>query len=269
MLQSFLPGDGTLEQKAFVREETAFNLIHTISAAPESRRLRSGDGRLVFAQSPGRNGWLWLSPELEPPERERLLGELDEALADELLPGVSGSPDAAPSFAARHGARTGRGTRVGMVMEAYAAPALLPPTGVSGRMRLFGSDERELAAEFLAGMVRDVYGELADAAGQLATADTLIRAAKLYLWEDGGEPSAMAGYGGASPRHGRINAVYTPPDRRRKGYGSALVAGVAGRIAGQGLVPMLYADCAYPDSNRVYRRLGFQPAGVIADIKFA
>ncbi|QJC52349.1 GNAT family N-acetyltransferase [Paenibacillus albicereus] len=266
-MRPYRPGDGTLEQEPFARQETAFNLIHAISAVPESRRLRSADGRLVFAQSPGRNGWLWLSPELGPQERERRLDELDEALADALLPGVSGSPDEAERFAARHGARTGRRPRVSMVMEAYEAPALRPPSGVSGRMRLFRADERELAAEFLAGMVRDVYGEPADAAGQLATADTLIRADKLYAWEDGVEPSAMAGYGGASPRHGRINAVYTPPERRRRGYGGALVAAVAGRIAAQGLVPMLYADLAYPDSNRVYRRLGFEPAGVIADIK--
>ncbi|SDT43911.1 hypothetical protein SAMN05444162_4298 [Paenibacillaceae bacterium GAS479] len=300
MLQPFEREDEVLSQDSFSREETVFNLIHTISASPDSWRLKSSDGRMIFAQTPGRNGWLWLDPELTEPEMLARMQELNDVLmtratsqqatmdrtspeqsppapgladktlsdnASAQLPGISAKPHIARLFADLY-AGAGCWTS-SMTMEAYHCPSVNPPCGVKGGMQRVEAAERYVAAEFLAGMVRDVYGKPADGQGQLTVADNLIRDGRLFFWiGDTGEPSAMAGIGGISPRHGRINAVYTPPDRRRRGYCSALVAEVSGLLVERGLIPMLYADCVNPDSNKVYRSIGFQPAGKIEDIQF-
>ncbi|OXM15902.1 GNAT family N-acetyltransferase [Paenibacillus herberti] len=278
MLQPFEPEDEVLSQESFSRDEAAFNLIHTISASSDSWRLKSPDGRMIFAQTPGRSGWLWLDPELAEQEMLARMQELKNALMTRAtlqeaaptsfeLPGISAKPHIARLFSDLY-AGVGCWTS-SMTMEAYHCPIVNPPRGVKGGMQRVEATERLLAAEFLAGMVRDVYGKPADGQGQLTVADNLIRDGRLFFWiGDTGDPSAMAGIGGTSPRHGRINAVYTPPDRRRRGYCSALVAEVAGLLVERGLIPMLYADCVNPDSNKVYRSIGFQPAGKIEDIKF-
>lgn len=82
----------------------------------------------------------------------------------------------------------------------------------------------------------------------------------LWLREVDGTPVAMAGAGGPTPNGIRIGAVYTPPDRRRRGYAAALVADVAARqLAAGRRFCFLFADVANPTSNRLYLRLGFRP----------
>lgn len=39
-------------------------------------------------------------------------------------------------------------------------------------------------------------------------------------------------------------------------------------LLSEDLVPMLYADLKNPDSNKVYRNIGFVESGKIVDIKF-
>ena len=48
----------------------------------------------------------------------------------------------------------------------------------------------------------------------------------MVFWDDGG-PVAMAGLSGPTPTGIRIGPVYTPPERRRRGYAGNLVAGIA------------------------------------------
>jgi predicted GNAT family acetyltransferase len=58
----------------------------------------------------------------------------------------------------------------------------------------------------------------------------------------------------------RIGAVFTPPERRRRGYASALVAAVSRRSLEEGRSwCSLYADLANPTSNSIYQAIGYQP----------
>jgi predicted GNAT family acetyltransferase len=56
----------------------------------------------------------------------------------------------------------------------------------------------------------------------------------------------------------RIGPVWTPPERRRRGYAAAATAELAGRLRARGEV-VLFADRANPTSTGVYRRIGFRP----------
>ena len=101
-----------------------------------------------------------------------------------------------------------------------------------------------------------------------ALVETKIGAGHLFVWEVGGVPMAIAALAGPTPRSVRLNTVYTPPEFRRRGYGSAAVATLAERQLACGRkVVTLFADRALPHTNRMYGRIGFQPVADFADIE--
>lgn len=85
---------------------------------------------------------------------------------------------------------------------------------------------------------------------------------RLWLWEAGGTPVAMAGHANVVTTPGgsvgRLGPVYTVPEARGHGFGSALTAVVSRVLLAQGATVMLYADAENPTSNGVYERLGFR-----------
>lgn len=79
-----------------------------------------------------------------------------------------------------------------------------------------------------------------------------------WLWEDG-EPRALACWARHMTTGTAIGPVYTALDSRGRGYGSAVTAALCRDLfaAGRKFV-CLHADRRNPESNRVYRALGFQ-----------
>ncbi|MDX3074167.1 GNAT family N-acetyltransferase [Streptomyces sp. MI02-7b] len=80
------------------------------------------------------------------------------------------------------------------------------------------------------------------------------------LWTVEDEPVAMAAMTSVVAGTARLTPVYTPPDHRGRGYGSAVTAAVsqAARDAGAEHV-LLFTDLANPTSNSVYQRIGYSP----------
>jgi predicted GNAT family acetyltransferase len=87
--------------------------------------------------------------------------------------------------------------------------------------------------------------------------DRRLRAGQLWLWDDEG-PVAMAGLSEPVSEVVRVGPVYTPPERRKAGYASALVAAVSSGVRDTGQRCMLYTDLANPTSNSIYRALGYR-----------
>lgn len=82
---------------------------------------------------------------------------------------------------------------------------------------------------------------------------------RLYVWEDG-RPVSMAAWAGRTGRTVRINAVYTPPELRGRGFASACVASLTQSLLDEGLTSCcLYTDLANPTSNRIYKAMGYRP----------
>jgi predicted GNAT family acetyltransferase len=80
----------------------------------------------------------------------------------------------------------------------------------------------------------------------------------IVIWDDDG-PVSFAGYGGSTPNGIRIGPVYTPPHRRRHGYGSALTAELSRRLLDDGRsFCFLFTDLANPTANRIYRAIGYE-----------
>jgi predicted GNAT family acetyltransferase len=81
----------------------------------------------------------------------------------------------------------------------------------------------------------------------------------LVVWDDTGIV-AMAAAAGRTKHAARIGFVYTPPERRGRGYASALVAALSQQLLDEGRSHCcLYTDLANPTSNAIYQRLGYTP----------
>lgn len=268
MLLQFACRDPILGSARFRADEVPYNLIHRISESDRSTCLKSPDGALVFAQSEGLNGWLWIAGELEDAPKRQLVRELIDALRNAEIPGVTGKPATAELFATAYAAINGLKYERFMTMESYVCAGRRQPPDVGGRLLQAGKEHAELVARYLAGFYEDALGATVEPSGKLKEAESIIAAGGLYLWVDGSEPVSMANIAHRSPRHARINAVYTPPACRKRGYATALVAGLCRLLQPERLLPMLYTDAKNPDSNKVYRSIGFEPAGMVADCRF-
>ena len=115
--------------------------------------------------------------------------------------------------------------------------------------------------EWMIGFDREAMGGEAGRRDMTAMVDELINASNRigYIWEDG-EPVSMCQATGATPHGIRIGAVYTPPELRRRGYASALVAAVSQAELDRGRRwCFLFTDLANPTSNRIYQAIGYRP----------
>ena len=89
------------------------------------------------------------------------------------------------------------------------------------------------------------------------------------LWEDGGEVVSLSGWGGPTPNGIRIGPVYTPPERRGRGYATALVAELSQALLDRGRrFCFLYTDLANPTSNAIYERIGYGKIAESAMVAF-
>lgn len=252
----------------FIQEEVSYNLFYLITGFEEALTIKSRDSKVLFAQSPRGNPWLWVNRDLPEEERENALKLLIEYLDETSLTGVSSEPRTAEMFANLYGARYHTNIKRRMDMEAYACPQVVKPEGVSGCLRSAQLGDVETVAQYLAGFSEDGYGIVVDPTSQMEAAEMTVRKGGLYMWLVDDRPVSMAQIAHRSLRHGRINAVFTPRNERRKGYAGAVVSGLCSILLGEGLVPMLYADMVNPASNRAYQKIGFIQSGQISDIRF-
>ena len=93
-------------------------------------------------------------------------------------------------------------------------------------------------------------------------------AGRLWLWEDG-EPVAMASAPAAVYGVARVGVVYTPPDRRGRGYAAGVVAALSEHLlSGEADTCILYTQLSNPTSNAIYQRLGYQAVAEILTYRF-
>jgi predicted GNAT family acetyltransferase len=73
------------------------------------------------------------------------------------------------------------------------------------------------------------------------------------------EPVSIAGFSGTTGTGIRVGPVYSPPERRRRGYATALVADLSAYLLASGYQRcFLYTDLANPTANRIYATIGYR-----------
>ncbi|HUH15323.1 MAG TPA: GNAT family N-acetyltransferase [Gaiellaceae bacterium] len=214
-----------------------------------------------------------------PPYNLVLGGGSDAALelmARELggsIPGAVGSVPEIDVFiqacAAAHGVVPEPHMRQGV----YALDQVVQPPRPPGRprpateadlplvMRWWG----EFGAEALGALEQDEEQNARSVRHRLTTPRNGIE-----LWENGGEPVSLVGYGSPTPTGVRIGPVYTPREHRGRGYARALTAYIsAAQLAAGRDFCFLYTDLANPTSNRIYVAIGYHRVCDSTQYRFA
>ena len=184
------------------------------------------------------------------------------------LPAVQGPSVVSARFAERWALASGRAAHKSLAMRIYQLDAVAPPARVPGTFRWGTTADRDVVMAWIPGFMRSL-NERDDPAAPERIAKGRLRDREpdprsdpsgLALWIDDGVPVSMAAYVGPTPHGVRINLVYTPPEYRRRGYASALVAALSQRMLDAGYrFCFLYTDLANPTSNHIYQQIGYRP----------
>ncbi len=98
--------------------------------------------------------------------------------------------------------------------------------------------------------------------------DHNLRTGRLFLWDDDG-PVSMALTRAPVAGVARVGFVYTPPERRGRGYASACVAAVSAHVlATDSETCILSTQLANPTSNAIYGALGYEPVAEVVRYRF-
>lgn len=259
-----------------VAREAEHNLIFGICANLAADAGFSSDPYLATVSTAGRV----VGAAVMTPPWNLVLSCMDEpgaltALATDLdargiaIPGVTGPVETAGQFAEAWGRAHGLTSGPEIAERIYRLERVVPPHGVPGTFRLATEADRDqLAAWVNAFLVEALDRADPDEASALVDRSFRSGTRTWYLWEDG-EPVSVAAAGGPTPNGIRIGPVYTPPDRRRRGYASALTAATSQAELDKGRrFIFLFTDLANPTSNKIYQAIGFEPVIDVDQITF-
>ena len=217
--------------------------------------LRRGS---VVATGTWTRPWELVVSEVDDP---RAIAALVAAFGGDPVPGVHAPVEHAATFVAAWTARTGATARRILQERIHALERVAPPAGVPGMLRPARHDDRAVLIDWMRAFDIESFGVDAGRRDVAALADELIDSAhrRGFIWDDGG-PVSTASTTGRTPRGIRVGAVYTPPEHRGHGYASACVAAVSQLELDEGRRwCFLFTDLANPISNRIYRRIGYEP----------
>ncbi|WP_091384347.1 GNAT family N-acetyltransferase [Actinokineospora alba] len=256
-----------------VRHTVAITVISQLIEVPDSYRgsmmltVHDNDGGLLgalFRTAP------WpLSVSALPVETHAEV--VDYLLAEGIeTTGVGGPRDVADPFTEAWIAASGQTIEQTIPMRLYHLGQLEMPANVAGEFRLTG----EADVAMVGGWWEDFFAE-ATHGGNPESGEHDVRKALEFgraigLWVDEGEPGSFAV--ASPPRAGmsRIGPVYTPADKRGRGYGAAVTAQVAQWAVDQGAEHvLLFTDLDNPTSNSIYQRIGFRPVFDAVEYVFA
>lgn len=178
----------------------------------------------------------------------------------ELLPQFAGPKAEAACFAQGLRQRTrlpygpSLGLRIHQLSQVTPMAAAVP-----GQLRPAEGGDRPLLVDWCRAFEIETLGRVREDAGQWA--DRRLGQADLFVWERVGlGPVCMAGGSAFSSQAGCIGPVYTPPEHRRRGYGTATVAALSQQLLDQGCgICYLFTDVTNLTSNHIYPLIGYQP----------
>lgn len=178
-----------------------------------------------------------------------------DAIHDPGLHGILGPPKSLESFAGG----THRQWRPGQGTTIYLCDRVERPEDVRGRRHIAMAADRALLARWIEAFNIEALGEIVPAEIAESAADRYIASGTMHVWLVDHTPVACAAAVGPTPHAIRIGPVYTPPENRRRGYGSALVADLSQDQLDRGKAfTYLYADRDNETSNSIYRKIGYR-----------
>lgn len=206
---------------------------------------------------------------MTPPHRVVIYGRHNHAQAVDLLacqmqaagltpPGVVGPASVALALARSWSNVRGVPYRAGMRQRIYELRQVSSAPPVAGQLRLATAAEIDLITQWALSFQTEALTP--GHPGQ--TRETIawrVEQREIYLWENG-QPVSAAARGRPISNGISVNFVYTPPEFRRRGYATAVVAALSQILLDVGWkFCTLFTDLANPTSNHIYQTIGYTP----------
>jgi predicted GNAT family acetyltransferase len=187
------------------------------------------------------------------------------------LPGVLGPSTVARAFCRAWKDASGQDSQIAAKLRVFCLETVCPVHTALGRMRRAVAEDRDLLLAWFAAFHEEALGPRhAEDAVREVEAFLSDTSWHLYLWEDGDCPVALAGARGSTAHSIRIGPVYTPPESRRRGYASGLVAALSQAMLDTGYqCCTLFTNLANPTSNHIYQEIGYRPVCDMDEYAFA
>jgi predicted GNAT family acetyltransferase len=201
---------------------------------------------------------------LADPRSDAALDMLADAVAADApdAPGVVGNVPAVDGFTARWASRTNAATRTSMRQGVFALERVEEVEHPEGHAEPAAPGDREALVRWLLDFTAEALpSEPPDEDGARREVDERLISgdAGLWVWRVDRAPSSLSGYSGPTGTGIRIGPVYTPPEHRRRGYATALVADLSAEHLRRGFrTCYLYTDLANPTSNAIYETIGYR-----------
>ncbi|MBW2173835.1 MAG: GNAT family N-acetyltransferase [Deltaproteobacteria bacterium] len=264
-------------QPVFEENEALFGLMLGISLRLVENPLRYGTQAFFATIADKKN--LVLIALMTPPHKLQIASFSSESTkAIELLasnlrkgdwnvPAVLAEEEIAKRFETEWNMLTGSQSEHGMRQRIYQLRAVKHHDYPSGYFRQAAAEDLSHAATWNASFHDDCFGSSIFEECKKAS-QTMIENGDLYFWEDP-LPVSMAGFTRPTKNGVSVSGVYTPPEFRKQGYASALVASLSGLALENGKdFCTLYTDLSNPTSNNVYQKIGYNVVADVMDVNF-
>ncbi len=259
--------------RAPARHNLILGLLDVLARRPDSYEAYHlwavrDDGRVVGAAMQTPPYGLALAEPIDDASLAPLAAAIVEAGVR--LPGVVGGVAEADAFADAWVALVGGGTETVTRQGIYELTAVRDRGHADGEPRVAIADDVDLIADWNDAFMVEAVPEFR---GDRESLERRIRSrlddGHYWLWETDGRPVAMTGSSPAPPDGVRVGPVYTLPEARGHGYGTALVAHVSGAALERGnRACYLHTDLANATSNAMYQRIGYERVCDAVDLRF-
>ena len=262
---AFLRLAGPLLERDEARNQLPLGIAGTLTAHPDAYDVvrfwvvRDGDEPVAAAVRTEPFNLV-----LGDPASEAALGSLLDAVVtdDPEVPGIVGNVPFVEPAAERLAAASGRTAERILSQGVYGLTAVRDVARAPGEPRTGVPSDRELILGWLRAFAAESLPDPEEAFQRMERGLEVRFGSEgtgFWLWDDDGEPVSLVGFSGPTPTGIRIGPVFTPPERRRRGYATTLVADLSAWLLDQGHhACFLYTDLANPTSNRIYVDIGYE-----------
>lgn len=184
------------------------------------------------------------------------------------LPGVIGLKSEALAFVLAWQSLTKQDFELAFAMKIHQLDAPKPIAKASGSFRLATEHDRNLLVSWSEAFEIEALKNNKSKSNYQLWFDGHLKRKSIFVWQDK-VVVAMAVCTGATPNGIRINAVYTPPEFRKKGYATSCVATLSKKLLDQGYkYCFLFTNLANPISNHIYSKIGYRPICEVSNYAF-
>jgi len=178
----------------------------------------------------------------------------------EVFSGVVGPINESQKFADIWSAISGQKYELAMGQKIYKVEKVDFPKQMVGELKVATETDLDLVSKWVMAFVNESLPNDRRTDQQWKDLSArMIQKKNAYLWLVDGKIVSMANASRPTENGVSISGVYTPPDKRKKGYASAVVASLSQKMLDEGKkFCVLYTDLANPTSNKIYQEVGYR-----------